>query len=307
MFPGFYMHEYDALISGATGFIGHRLLKTFLDEGRGVVAVSRCAVDTDVEEPVGQKLAVRWDLEESPPSFPRCRTWFHLAANTDIAFCNRDPERAMQINAHSLSNALVSAEAADCEVFVLVSTLGVYGEPNYLPTDEEHPKQPIEAYARSKAMAEDLLLDFRSVNFRRVIARPFNTFGPGQKGHMLVPMLLAQAEKREVVEVRNVDCTRDFIYVDDVVRGLRLCAEKAGDGDIVNLGSGIERSVMDIIRAIEEVFEKKLDVHVDEQDAVHTVVRRSQADISKAQTMLGWSPEVSLVEGIGRTAGGTTN
>jgi UDP-glucose 4-epimerase len=296
------MQEFSALVTGATGFIGQHLVRYLCGQGYRVVATRR-SPGADVFEDLGSQVDLfTWDVTDGAPALPRCRSWFHLAANTNTGYCNEHPDRANAINALSLKNVLGTAEKTGCEVFVLAGTLGVYGDPVYLPTDEAHPKQPIEAYAVSKANAEAQLLAFQTSKIRsRVVARLFNTYGPGQGSWMLIPKLIDMAIEFGRVDVQNTDCTRDFIFVADVVRGLTACAHLAEDGDIINLGTGVETSVKALVELLGTVTGRQLEVDVIPAASGRPVVRRSQADIRKAGSVLQWVPRISLSEGLGLT------
>ena len=288
---------FDALVTGAGGFIGRHLVQLFSSMDLSVVAVARKWKEDDPLLKLAGVQKAEWDLAYEAPKLPKCRWWFHLAATTDIAFCNQNPEQADQINVYALDRLLGAAEGA-CQVFVFVSTLGIYGDPQYVPTDELHPRQPIEKYAQSKAIAEERLFAIEGFSGRRVIARLFNTYGPGQQMRMLIPSLIKQACESNQLKLRNLDNTRDFIYCSDVVQGLYLCVEKAINGDIINLGTGVESSVADLINILEELLGKELNVDIEASPSNFAVVRRSCANIDLARERLSWNPQVAIREGL---------
>lgn len=291
------MPQFDALVTGGTGFIGRHLVKHLCALGKQVVATTRNPQSW--EDPPKKSKLISWDVLEPAPALPRCAVWYHLAANTNVRFCNAHPDQADFINATSLASVMSEAELSGCEKFVLVSTLGVYGDPQYLPVDEAHPKSPIEAYATSKAKAEDNLFSYRGQQkIKRIIIRPFNTFGPGQNAAMLVPSLVAQVQKSHTITLRNLDHTRDFVFVEDVVRGMALAGDLAQDGDILNLGSGIETSIDTLVQTLGHVLERQLTVNLLPETGTFQAVRRSQADITKAREILNWSPLTSLTDGL---------
>jgi nucleoside-diphosphate-sugar epimerase len=181
----------------------------------------------------------------------------------------------------------------------LVSTLGVYGNPNYFPTDEMHPLQPVEAYSISKANAEKILMNYPNMNNRkRIIVRLFNTYGAGQKESMLVPTIINQIRSSKNLVVHNLDYTRDFIYISDIVKGIYFSGIKAKNGDVINLGTGIETSVGSLIDLVKTIVRKKIVVKVNKSNSSLPVIKRSQSDIKKANSVLSWYPEVSLKDGL---------
>jgi len=288
---------FDALVTGAGGFIGRHLVQFLSSMGLSVIVVARAWPDGDSLLKLAGVQKAEWDIGMAAPALPPCRWWFHLAAVTDIAFCNQNPERAKQINAYALDR-LLNVAGETCQAFILVSTLGVYGDPQYVPTDEAHPRQPIEMYAQSKSLAEERLFAIEGFSGRRIVARLFNTYGPGQQMRMLIPSLVKQACQLDQLTLRNLDHTRDFIFCSDVARGLYLCAKKAINGDVINFGTGVESSAADLISVLEELLDKELKVDVEAGPSNFAVVRRSCANIDFAWERLAWNPQVSIREGL---------
>jgi len=292
-------YEYDALITGSTGFIGKHLVRYLCKKNNNIVAVynnHRPEINSNYNIKIKY---VKWNITKETISLPSSKVWYHLAANTDITFCNNYPKLANEINSNSLINILSVAEKSNYNSFVLVSTLGVYGNPNYFPTDETHPLQPIEAYSISKAKAEKILKNYpKTKNKKHIIVRLFNTYGPGQKESMLIPTLINKINDSNKLTIRNLHCTRDFVYIDDIVRGIYDSGVKAKDGDIINLGTGIETSIESLIDLIKNIIGRKIIVEVQESMSSLPIVERSQSDIQKANSVLSWYPEVSLNDGL---------
>ena len=290
---------FDSLVTGANGFIGRHLVRYLYSKNEKVVITDREPFGVRNPKSDDYTNTVLWDIQDKPPKLPSCRIWYHLAANTDVSFCNKYPRQAYSLNAQSLTKVLQAAENTGCEKFIFVSTLGVYGNPNYLPTDEMHPNQPFEVYANSKSKAEKILLNYQPrSNLKRVIVRPFNTYGSGQRATMLIPSLINQVTKSNIVKVQNIDCSRDFIYVDDLVRGLYKCGQSASDGDIINLGTGVETSIAQLVDTLGIAIDQKLKIESSSFQPSYNLVKRSQADIGRANSILGWYPRVLLLDGL---------
>tara|TARA_Y100000748_G_scaffold304091_1_gene311742 strand:- start:1412 stop:2308 length:897 start_codon:yes stop_codon:yes gene_type:complete len=292
---------YDAFVTGASGFIGSHLIEYLLKKNKTIAASYRKSETTlNINDTVK---IIRWDITEEMSSIPSCKVWYHLASITDIGICNKNPELAYKINTNSINNVIRHAEISNCETFVLVSTLGVYGNPNYFPTDENHPTKPIEVYSLSKAKAEKELQRIKSNCKKHVIVRLFNTFGPRQSSHMLIPSLLNQIHNNSLIEVNNISFTRDFLYVSDIVRGIFLAGKKGKHNEIYNLGSGLETSIEELINAIKLATDKNFQVvNKNLRSLTYNIVNRSQADIKKAALVLTWEPRISLKNGIKMTA-----
>ena len=141
-----------------------------------------------------------------------------------------------------------------------------------------------------------------------VVARPFNTYGPRQSARAVIPTIVTQALARDVVELGATDPTRDFLFVEDTVRGMMRCAEAEGvEGEVINLGTGIEISIGELAERVLRQLGKELPVALD-QDRLRPAdseVERLVAGTAKAKRLLGWEPEVDLDEGLRRRSSGS--
>ena len=137
------------------------------------------------------------------------------------------------------------------------------------------------------------------------ICRPFNTYGPRQSDRAIIPTLIAQALRRDEVEVGNTSPTRDFTFVTDTAEGFIAVAQSdACVGEEVNLGTGREISIGELIEKIVEVVGREVGVTQSEERMrpSGSEVERLCAANAKVRRLTGWSPEVSLEEGLRRTA-----
>ena len=288
---------YDAFITGASGFIGSHLIEFLLKKNKSIVASYYKSKKSLKNFDMIKKL--EWDITKELSSIPSCKTWFHLASLTDLKKCNENPELAYKINSYAIKNVVKHAERSFCETFVFVSTLGVYGEPNYFPVDEKHPTSPIEIYSISKNKGEKELKDINSNIKKHIVVRLFNTFGPRQNSNMLIPSILNQISKTSNIKINNTDTTRDFLYVSDIVKGIYFAAKNGKHNEIYNLGSGIETSIEELIDIIRQLTNKNLKiVNKNFKPTNHKIVNRSQANIEKSLIELSWEPSTSLKNGI---------
>jgi len=288
---------YDAFITGASGFIGSHLIEFLLKKNKSIVASYYKSTNGLKNFDMIKKL--KWDITKELSSIPSCKTWFHLASLTDLKKCNENPELAYEINSYAIKNVIKHAERSFCETFVFVSTLGVYGEPKYLPVDEKHPTNPIEIYSISKNKGEKGLININSNIKKHIVVRLFNTFGPRQNSNMLIPSILNQISKTSTIKINNTDTTRDFLYVSDIVKGIYFAAKNGKHNEIYNLGSGIETSIGELIDIIRQLTNKNLKiVNKNFKPANHKIVNRSQANIEKSLIELSWKPSTSLKNGI---------
>lgn len=265
------------LVTGASGFIGSHLVAALEAMGVAVSTLRHDLGSHDAIDPVDADVV------------------FHLAALTDLKACFDDPVRAFEVN--TIGTLKILQACKSIHKFVYISTLGVYGEPAYLPVDERHPATPIEPYAASKLAGEAAVQGYcglQGIPF--CIARVFNVYGRGQREDFVIPRLVKDIKEGGDIIIRNADSTRDFIHVDDVVSGLCAVAER-GENDIYNIGTGVETSIYDLAALIARLAKTPVSLIVDEETDGGRV-RRSRADTSHTEAHIGWSADVRLEEGI---------
>jgi nucleoside-diphosphate-sugar epimerase len=207
-------------------------------------------------------------------------------------------------------NVLNAAKRAGVQKFVQTSTSEVYGTALSVPITEEHPLQGQSPYSASKIGADALAHSYwSSFGLPVVTLRPFNTFGPRQSLRAVIPTLLAQVIAGEdSVSLGSISPTRDFTYVDDTVSGF-IAALSAHDleGKTLNLGTGFEISIGDLVKLVGEVVGREIAVNVADERLrpPGSEVERLLSDNTKARTLMGWSPALAgldgLKEGIART------
>jgi NAD dependent epimerase/dehydratase len=303
------------LVTGAAGFIGSHLVEALAGDGAEVRAFVRYNSRNDygwleqLERGLSDEVEIfRGDLanpEAVANAVRDCETVFHLGALIPIPYSYQHPREFVAANVVGTLNVLEACRRDSVRRLVHTSTSEVYGTAIRVPIDEEHPLNAQSPYAATKIAADQLAMSFwRSFETPVVIARPFNTFGPRQSARAVIPTLITQALAREDVELGSTHPTRDFLYVEDLTRGLERCADADGvEGEVINLGSGSEISIADLA---EEVFrlvgrEAALSFSEDRARPPRSEVERLLADTSKATRLLDWSPEIRFEDGLRRT------
>ena len=202
---------------------------------------------------------------------------------------------------------------------VFSSTCATYGEPQYTPMDEKHPRQPINPYGRTKLVIEQIFADYaRAYGLRYIALRYFNAAGCARDGSLgeshqpethLIPLVLQTIRgERPVLKVFGTDyntpdgtCIRDYIHVEDLALAHRLAVEKLAQySGHINLGTGLGTSVKEIICAAEEVSGKKCPVEYAPRRAGDPAILC--ADNKRAQEILGWHPAYTRIKDIIQTA-----
>jgi nucleoside-diphosphate-sugar epimerase len=234
-----------------------------------------------------------------------CDTIFHLGALIPIPYSYRHPREFVSTNVVGTLNVLEAARRQGVGRIVHTSTSEVYGTALAVPIDESHPLQAQSPYAASKVAADQLALSYwHSFDAPVVIARPFNTFGPRQSARAVVPTVVTQALARDRIELGATSPTRDFVFVEDTVAGILRCAKVAGiEGQVLNLGTGVEVSIGAVAERVLEILGRRLPI-VSTRDRLRPAaseLQRLVCDAGKARALLDWRPQVDLDEGLRRT------
>ncbi len=160
-------------------------------------------------------------------------------------------------------------------------------------------------YAATKAAADQLGLSYHAAfGVPVVIARPFNAYGPRQSDRALIPSVIAQLQAGDRLRLGNLHPTRDFTFVDDVVRGfVAIAGADALVGEAVHIGSGVERAVGEVVQLIARLMGRsaEIDAQDERRRPVGSEVERLLCDSSQLCAATGWVPEVDFETGLGRT------
>ena len=206
------------------------------------------------------------------------------------------------MNVQGTLNVLQAALDEGIEKVIHTSTSEVYGTAQYVPIDEKHPLNPQSPYAASKAGADELASSYYfSFNLPVVTIRPFNTFGPRQSARAIVPAIISQALTDGPVKLGSVKPVRDLTYVKDTVSGfLATACSKECVGTTINIGTGQDVAISDLVTIISRVMGKDLDLKI-EQNRIRpekSEVWKLICDSSRAREVTGWKPKYSLEEGL---------
>lgn len=303
------------LVTGAGGFVGSHLVEALVKRGARVRALVHYNSRNDwgmLEDAPRNMIAkvevVTGDLKDADcvrEAVKSQQVVFHLGALIGIPYSYVNPRDVVDTNVNGTLNVL--AAALDCEVEKLVhtSTSEIYGTAQYIPMDENHPVSPQSPYAASKSSADLLALSFhRSFDLPVGVIRPFNVYGPRQSARAVIPSVTVQALSKNNINLGSVFPTRDLTYVQDTVRGFIDFAEcDKTVGQVVNLGSGCEVSIEQVVAVVSECLGKRIGIQPDKSRIRprKSEVERLFSDSSKARRLFGWRPRVKLDQGIERT------
>ena len=308
------------LITGASGFIGSHLTEKLVNLGHSVRVIVPYNVENSwgwldyLDNKVKNNLEVIsgdiCDQDLINKSVKDVDVVFHLAALISIPYSYISPRSYVSVNITGTLNLLEAARNYSVELIVNTSTSEVYGSSQYSPIDELHPLNAQSPYAASKIAADQLCLSYnKSFNLPVTIIRPFNTFGPRQSLRAAIPTMITQVIINEKeINLGNLISKRDFSYVDDTVMGFVSClSNKKCIGEVINLGSGYDFSMREVLLIIEDILNKKLKVNVD-QNRIRpekSEVNHLLSNNTKAKKLLNWEPQFKgkkgFEEGIRKT------
>jgi UDP-glucose 4-epimerase len=297
------------LVLGGGGFIGSALVDRLLADRYCVRVFERTRIipyrkflsHENIEWQTGD-FQSKADIEEATES---CDVIIHLISTTLPKNSSSDPIYDVESNLVSTLELLTCAVRRGTKKIVFISSGGtVYGIPRQVPIPETHPMNPVVPYAITKLAIEKYLYYFRTVHgLEYSVLRVANPFGGRQRlgtGQGAVATFISKAIVDEPIEIwGDGSVTRDYIYIDDVVDAFIRSIEYSGEHRVFNIGSGCGRSLNEVISAIESLIGRP--VRRSYLPARPFDVPINILDISRAQTCLGWNPQVSFHEGLKRT------
>jgi dTDP-glucose 4,6-dehydratase len=298
-----------AVVTGGAGFLGSHLCDALVSEGYRVICVDNLETGSlhNVEHLRGDTFTflnhdVTGHLEvDEPVDFV-----YHLASPASPIDYLRLPLQTLKVGSYGTHNALGLAKWKRAR-FLISSTSEVYGDPLIHPQPETYwgnvnPIGPRGVYDEAKRYAEALTMAYhRQQGVDTCIVRIFNTYGPRMRPHdgRAIPTFLRQALANEPITVfGDGSQTRSFCYVDDLVRGL-LALAKSGEHLPVNIGNPAEYTLLELAQKVVEVTGSTSEIVFEALPVDDPKVR--QPDVTRAQQLLGWEPQVSLEEGLRRT------
>jgi nucleoside-diphosphate-sugar epimerase len=294
------------LITGVAGFIGSNLADRLLADGHEVTGIDNFAYGLRAQVPEGVRLI---DADIRDPkilgAFAGTDSVFHLAAKNCLSDCEDDPVETASVNVEGTVNVFEACRRAAVRNVIYAETSALYEGTQHFPSREDD-VAPKSFYAISKFAGMAFARRYeRHFGMRMTALRYFNVYGPRQDYRRTVPpvmsaFILALLKGERPVIYGTGEKRRDFIFVDDVNDFHATClTDSRTAGRTFNLGSGKSYSVLDIYRKVSELLGK--DIPPEHRPEIRgDEAEETLADISAAKE-LGWSPKVSLEEGLQRS------
>lgn len=305
------IEDKTVLVTGADGFIGSHLVEMLVEKSAKVKALSyynsfnywgwlediECLGDIeiltgDVRDPHYCKNITR-----------NVDVIFNLAALIAIPYSYVAPDSYVDTNIKGTLNICQSALDNQVNKVMQISTSEVYGTAQYVPIDEKHPLQPQSPYSATKIGADAIAMSFyNAFNLPVVIARPFNTYGPRQSARAIIPSIITQvASGAREIKLGDMTPTRDLNYVLDTCKGMiALCECDKAVGQVVNIGSNFEISMLDVFDIIKELMNSNISLKTDEQRLrpEKSEVMRLWCDNTKIKQLTDFKPTYSIRDGL---------
>jgi len=304
------------LVTGADGFIGSHLVEHLINEGCIVKAfvyynsfnswgwLDNLAKDKldkievfagDIRDPNGVREAVK-DVS----------LIFHLAALIAIPFSYHSPDSYIDTNVKGTLNIIQAAKDYGIERVLITSTSEVYGTAQYIPIDENHPRQPQSPYSASKIGADCIAESFyRSFGLPLTIVRPFNTYGPRQSARAVIPTIITQLlNGKDEIKLGDISPTRDLLFVKDTVMGfIEIAKSDTLIGHDCNIATQSEISIGELAQELIDQINPKARIVSDVQRVrpEKSEVFRLYGSNKKIMEFTGWKPLFTLSEGLSET------
>ena len=303
----------NIFITGADGFIGSHLTEKLIRKGYNVKSLvlynsfnswgwlDHCSLDIkkELEIITGD---VRDEYLMRKIINKKIDVVINLAALIGIPYSYRAAKSYIDTNVYGLLNILNAARDSNVKKIIHTSTSEVYGTPQFVPITENHPIIGQSPYSASKIAADQIALSYeKSFKLPITILRPFNTYGPRQSARAVIPTIIVQLLKEKNLKLGSLFPTRDFTYIEDTVDGfVNSIKNKKNIGEIINIGSGFEISIKELVKKIAKLMGKKIFLK-SENSRIRpkdSEVKRLFASTKKAKKILKWKPKFSKKNGF---------
>lgn len=299
-----------ALVTGGAGFIGSHIVEELLDRGDIVRVLDNFSSGKreNLENLHGHPEVVEGDLRDAETVQSAVRgveVVFHLAALVSVVHSMQDAKTCFDTNAGGTITLLEASRQAGVRKVVLSSSTAVYGNTDRFPTDEQTPLKPLSPYALSKQVNELYAsLYTRVFNLPVTPLRYFNVYGPRQRPDSdyaaAIPIFISKLVSGEDITIYgDGGQSRDFIFVKDIVQANLLAAQSAFAGEPLNVCTGKETSLLDLMEELSEIVTNQPRVNF--SDPRPGDIYRSVGSPDKAKSKIGFKAATPLAQGLKQT------
>lgn len=270
-------------VAGSDGFVGRKVCDQLTEAGHSIIKI-------DISE--GRDLCNSSIIDE----IEYINAFIHLANLVYVPASYDNPERFYRINYITTLNALEICRKYNARLIYASSY--IYGSPQYLPVDENHPVCPFNPYAQTKVICEKMCEGYnRDFKVKCSILRPFNIYGEGQKGMLLIPEIIGQIKDgKKHIQLKAASSRRDYVNVKDVASAFAACVNDTNDYNVYNVCSGTSVSVREITKIINKYLNEKVEFSFTESDRPNEV-NETLGSCKKLES-IGWKNTLTFEEGI---------
>ena len=298
----------EILVTGGCGFIGSEIVKQLSQIGASVTIIDNLSSGKEkyIQGLSNVKL-ITADLLDNDAVRSAVKDKEYVISNAALPFIPDSyylPKKFFDVNVNAtISLALAVIKEKKTKRFVHISSSEIYGTARYIPMDESHHTTPQSTYAVSKLAGERVVFTMhKEHNLPAVIIRPFNSFGPNITQPYIIPEIISQMERSDVIKLGNLNAKRDLTYVSDTVNGIILSMVKEGIvGEVINIGSQRSYSIKDLVYLISDIMGKKVSIEIESSRFRPYDVDTLICSYERANKILGWKPEVTVREGLKNT------
>ncbi|MHA1249030.1 MAG: GDP-mannose 4,6-dehydratase [Candidatus Helarchaeota archaeon] len=297
----------NILITGGCGFIGSNLTNYLAQYNNKITVIDNLQsgkIENIIKSNSIKIKNIDIQNKEKLEEYVKNQDYiFHLAANANVPYSVKNPIYDFETNIIGTFNIInLAMKYNSIKRIVYASSAAVYGNPKYIPIDEEHPLEPVSPYGASKLAGEKLGISYYyTYGLPFVSIRIFNVYGKGQNRYVMYDLLNKLYNNRNVLEVLGTgEQVRDYLNIKDAIKGLILAAEtKNIEGNTYNLASGKPTTIKDLVRMILE----NLDLY-GKTKIIYTGkswkgdIKKLVGNIEKIKHDLNFKPEISLENGL---------
>lgn len=305
------LKELKILVTGGAGFIGSWVVDALLKLGNDVIVYDNFndfyqGKEKNIQHNLNKKnfTLIRGDILDYSTlieAMDAIDLVIHEAAQANVRYSLSNPLIVHNINVTGTLNVLMAAKEAKVQKVINASSSSVYGIPQKLPINENHPLRPNSPYALSKLLAEKYChLFFELYELNVVTLRYFSVYGPRQRPDLVIHSFIKRVwENKPPLIYGDGTQTRDFTFIDDIVQATLLAAEKDNiAGEIFNIGYGDRTNINEIAKAVIRLLGKEGKIEPMYKPSYTGDFPHTQADITKARELLSYEPKINLSDGL---------
>ena len=291
------------LVTGGAGFIGSRLVRMLLEQHHEVSIIDNL-YSGKLDNILDFKNKIKFhnvdvrDYEKMKIIGSKCNGIFHFAALTNAIESFKKRDEYFDVNVKGTQNILEIAKEFELKV-VFASSAAVYGDTTQIPIKEDSKRTPLNPYGQTKLECEYLCQKYYQMGIRINVLRFFNVYGKGQNpayAGVISKFLENVSNRKAPIIYGDGRQTRDFVFVDDVAKANLLAMNNFSSGKMINIGTGIKTSIIELAETIIKISKQNIKpIFVEAQEGD---IKDSQADITIAQKLLKWNPQIKIEDWI---------